>query len=123
MTLVELMITVVILGIIAAVAVPAYQQYLQNARRADARLALLQASNELEKFYSNNLNYPASFAAIGVASVSPDGYYDLSYATVATGYTLTADARSDQPQSKDSHCAQFTLDSGGREGGTHDDCW
>lgn len=123
LTLIELMITVVILGVIAAVAVPAYTQYMQNARRADARLSLLQISNEMEKFYSNNLQYPSSFGQIGMVSVSPDGFYDLSLTTNATGFTLTADARSGEAQANDTYCASFTLDSSGEEGGTHDDCW
>ncbi len=125
LTLIELMITVVILGIIAAVAVPSYNQYLQNARRSDARLALLRISNEMEKFYSNNLRYPDSLGQLGVSSVSPDGYYDLSYTSTgnATGYSLTAAAKSDESQAKDTYCATFTLDSSGEEGGTHDDCW
>ncbi len=123
MTLIELMITVVILGVIAAVAVPAYTQYMQNARRADARLALLQISNQMEKFYSNNLSYPSSFNQIGVASVSPDGFYNLSLTTNATGYSLTANAVSGEAQANDTYCATFTLDSSGEEGGTHDDCW
>jgi type IV pilus assembly protein PilE len=59
-TLVELMITVVILGILAAVAYPSYQGYVKQARRADAQSAIMQTANRLEKFFTYCNSYPIS---------------------------------------------------------------
>jgi type IV pilus assembly protein PilE len=61
-TLVELMITVVILGILAAVAYPSYQGYVKQARRADAQSAIMQTANRLEKFFTYCNSYPISAA-------------------------------------------------------------
>lgn len=59
-TLVELMITVVILSILAAIAYPSYQGYVNQARRADAQSAIQQIANRLEKFFTYCNSYPTS---------------------------------------------------------------
>ena len=56
-TLIELMITVAILAIIAAVAIPSYTSYVDRGKRAEARAALLDIAARQERFYSNNRQY------------------------------------------------------------------
>lgn len=53
-TLVELMITVAIIGILSAVALPMYSQYVQNARRAEARAILAENAQYMQRFYTAN---------------------------------------------------------------------
>jgi type IV pilus assembly protein PilE len=127
-TLIELLITVVILGVLTALAVPAFNQNLQSARRADARVALLQISNEMEKFYSNNLEYTSDLSELGFNEtsgefLSPDGYYLLSVATDAGKYLVTAHAKPGSPQASDTDCSWFSLDSIGAEDASGEDCW
>jgi len=73
MTLIELMIVVLIIGILAAVGYPNYTQYVQRGNRAEARSVLLEASQFLERNYTlanrydqdsagNALNLPASLS-------------------------------------------------------------
>jgi len=56
-TLIELMITVVVVAIIAAIAVPSYQQYIERKDLAIARQEALRISAELERFKAKNFSY------------------------------------------------------------------
>ncbi|HLP80595.1 MAG TPA: type IV pilin protein [Nitrosomonas sp.] len=62
-TLIELMITVAIVGIIAAVAVPSYQDYTRQNNRAGAKALLYENAQFMERFYSQNSQYDASVGA------------------------------------------------------------
>lgn len=62
-TLIELMITVAIVGIIAAVAVPSYQDYTRQNNRAGAKAVLYENAQFMERFYSQNSQYDASAGA------------------------------------------------------------
>lgn len=93
-TLIELMIVVVIVGILAGIAYPSYRNYMTQARRSDAEIALLQAASRQEKFYSDCAWYAVSLTGgarscgsattgqlgintAAVAATSPDGHYTL----------------------------------------------
>ncbi|MCD6322567.1 MAG: prepilin-type N-terminal cleavage/methylation domain-containing protein, partial [Clostridiales bacterium] len=56
-TLVELMITVAILAILAAVAIPAYSNYVNRAKQSDAIIGLKAAQMAQEQFFSENNAY------------------------------------------------------------------
>ncbi|TAM46105.1 MAG: prepilin-type N-terminal cleavage/methylation domain-containing protein [Gammaproteobacteria bacterium] len=56
-TLIELMITVAIIGILAAIAYPSYQNYVKQTRRSDAQIALTQAANQQERFFTECNHY------------------------------------------------------------------
>jgi type IV pilus assembly protein PilE len=95
-TLVELMITVAIVGILAAIAFPAYRGYAVKTRRVDAQRCLLVATQQMERYFVANNSYVG--AAVGGAPIvtnCPDtgtAYYTLSFpaAATATAFTLRA---------------------------------
>lgn len=72
-TLIELMITVAIVGIIAAVAVPSYQDYTRQNNRAGAKALLYENAQFLERFYSQNSQYDASVGADARPNTPDDG--------------------------------------------------
>ena len=101
-TLIELLIAVVIVGILTAIAFPAYQNSVRQARRAEAQGALTQLSNAMERVFTQNGTYrPGGVAptlGVGAGAIFPaqaplDGatkYYNLAISTVApTALTAT----------------------------------
>lgn len=101
-TLIELMIALAIIGILAAIAYPAYQNYIREARRADGMDALLVIQNAQERYRANNASY-GTLAQIGYnGTASQEGLYTVSITgPSATGYTATATATSAGGQGND----------------------
>lgn len=135
-TLIELMIAVAVVGILAAIAYPSYQDSVRKARRADAKSALLDAAQRQERFYTENNQYtnvlvkpdPCVGAACGLGyatTKTTDGYYDLAINAPLTGtapnqrrntFTITATPDSTKSQVQDTNCgsssnAHFVLNS------------
>lgn len=109
-TLIELMITVVIVGILAVVAVPSYLDQVRKGRRADAFDAMVLVQQQQERFRSQNTRYAASFEALGLGQTfrSAAGHYGLALTDVTGfGYVLTATAAG--RQASDAQCATFRL--------------
>ena len=71
-TLIEIMIVVAIIGILAAVALPAYTEHIARGKRSDAKTQLLAAQQWMERFYSENFRYDVNVAgtAVNAASVN-----------------------------------------------------
>lgn len=96
-TLIELMITVAIIGIIAAVAYPQYTSYVQRSRLAEATGELSTTRVRLEQFFQDNRKYNSTASACGV--VMPAGeFFDFSCNWGAGGtdqsFLLTATGKS-----------------------------
>lgn len=124
-TLIELMIVVVIIGILAGIGYPSYQRYMTQTRRSDAQIALTRLANDMEKFYSDCSRYPSSLTAtrdcttnFGLQrsnALSPEQYYLLSIALNAssTTYTLVADPNGAGTTGRQSNDGKFRIDSAG----------
>ncbi|HGM0239664.1 TPA: pilin [Neisseria gonorrhoeae] len=69
-TLIELMIVIAIVGILAAVALPAYQDYTARAQVSEAILLAEGQKSAVTEYYLNNGKWPADNGAAGVASAS-----------------------------------------------------
>lgn len=94
-TLIELMITVAIVGILAAVALPSYSDYLRRGEVPEAFTLLSNYRVQMEQYYQDNRNYGSgSTCAGGAIAANPSGSKFFTY-TCALGatdqaYTLTA---------------------------------
>jgi len=91
-TLIELMITVAIIGILARVAVPAYLDYVKRGKLAEAFNQLSSCSMTMGQYYQDNRTYVGADTSTTLAScltASTNFKYALSNLS-ATGYTMTA---------------------------------
>lgn len=126
-TLVEVLITIAVVAVLIVIAVPAYTTYITKSRRSDGQSALLDMSNRMERYFTENNTYVgATPTALGVGTTSPSGHYTLSVPTAtATTYTLQATPIGAQLQS-DTQCGTLSYDYLGTKGssaGTVANCW
>jgi type IV pilus assembly protein PilE len=124
-TLMELMIVVVIVGILTAIAFPNYREFVARAKRTEAKALLLEIAANQERFYLN-ANRFGSVVELGYASPlkTDSGSYtvtipanDASNFTATAAYNLTG--------SELGRCSSFTIDGRGNKTSTGSigNCW
>ncbi len=137
-TLIEVMIVVAIVGILSAIALPSYNEYIRRGHRAEARAGLLQAAQWLERAATATGTYPKSgstpYYALPAALTWEDDAskrYTIGFngAPTEAAYTLIATRKTPGPQATDK-CGDFTLtNSGVRSAVNYDsstsavECW
>lgn len=90
-TLIELMIVVIIVAILAAIAIPSYQEYIRKSEATRVNQAMMDLAQELERHKARNFNY-AGFAQAATAQSVKDSSYTITIVdgTVANNPALTA---------------------------------
>ena len=93
-TLIELLIVIVIVGILASIGIPAYQESVKNSKRADAQGMLMNGANAMERYFTSNNNYTSAAAGSnGIPNKSPatgTANYNIAVLPTPTTYVLTA---------------------------------
>lgn len=122
-TLIEVMVTLVIVAITASYAIASYRRHLVRSYRLEAVQGLLAAAAEQEKFhlakgrYSDRLDAAAGDVPAGlpIASITPHRRYGMSieFADAAV-FRIVAMALANGGQVEDEHCRQFSIDESGR---------
>lgn len=133
-TLIELLIVVAIMGVLASIALPAYQNSVLRSARADAKTELLQVASDQERYFSNFNTYVDDATPLNTPVVAgrdrttQNGFYTISVAACGAGaitncFLATATAQGDQTADS---CATLTISSTGARGATGDtvdECW
>lgn len=114
-TLIELMVTVAIVGILGAIAYPSFVEYIRKSRRAEGISALSQIQQAQERWRGQSPTYAANEVlstawpgGLGITTPTASGDYTLAIsANSATGYTATATAAG--RQSADGKCTSLSV--------------
>lgn len=125
-TLIEMLITVSIIAIIAAVAIPSYQEQIRKTRRAEGRQELMRLATAQERYYTNCNRYAmvldgdqtmCAGLGRGLATLTSEhGYYVVTLGGDGSNYTLTATPQNDQ--ANDTKCGTLSLNDAGTKGAT-----
>lgn len=126
-TLIELMITVAIVGILAAVAYPSYQDHVRKSRRAEAKSLLMNMAGRQQQFMLDTRAYAIDVGELGVAvPTSVSSFYTVTVtstnsATTLSSFTVTATPISSQAVDT---CGILTVNQAGtRTPATPSNCW
>lgn len=127
-TLIEVMITMAIIGVLASIALPSYTRYMARAHRAEARIQLLQVAQFMQRFYAANDSYSEDRSATAVINAIPDSlkqspgdasssaaFYNLSIPTntlSSMSFSLRMEPKVGNKMAND-ECGTFAIDSTG----------
>ncbi|HET7561416.1 MAG TPA: type IV pilin protein [Rhodanobacteraceae bacterium] len=124
-TLIEMVIVVLIIAILAAIAIPSYNNYITKTRRNAASGCLSQYANYMERYYTTNLRYDQDTSgtklttppALGCSAAAETGdYYQYAFAAsqpTQSTYTILAKPQGTQA-SRDTQCATLGIDQTGQ---------
>ena len=139
-TLIELLIVIVIIGVIAAFGYPSYMNYVVDTKRTAAASILLQVADRQQQFFMDNKQYTNDMTNLGFANnplvIGDDGRvmanaadtaaaYSVALSNVAaTTYTITATPLHAQA-TRDTDCGSLTMNQAHAKGqsGAATDCW
>ena len=122
-TLVELLITVAIVGILAGVAYPSYTDFVTRSNRSEGQRELLRYANLQEQVFVDSRAYASDMKGLGGSTVTiktdSENYIISVSAQTTTTFTLTAAAQS--PQTSDTGCTSLTVNELGTK--SPSTCW
>lgn len=113
-TLIELLIIIAIIGILAGIAYPTYQDSVRKTHREEGKRTLLEAAQHMETYYAMNLNYTGAISGGAITSFIPSSAFSDDYTLTPTSPTastflLKATPKPAGMQASDS-CGELKID-------------
>ena len=127
LTLIELMIVILVLGVLVSLAYPNYRQFATRATRTEAKAALLQIAANQERWYLNNNAYTTDLRNLGFDVAdnyeTDTGSYEISVVAADTNnFTATATYLKDNDEKN--RCGTFSIDArNAKTSAPYNDCW
>lgn len=124
-TLIELMVVIAIIGIVSAVALPAYNQHVLKSNRSNAQAILLETAQFMERYYTANNSYVNAAVPTAVVPKGATGSaikYNVSFSVTPTASAYTVQAVPANGQTSDS-CGTLTVSQTGAQTPTTAGCW
>jgi type IV pilus assembly protein PilE len=127
-TLIELMVTVLIVGILASISYSSYSNQVTRSRRAEARALVQDVLQHEERFFTTNNTYTTTLTDMGYTAAlnTKSNSHSISLAAGATGTIASSIAATATALITDAACTSMTLSSANIESGTGSapaDCW
>jgi type IV pilus assembly protein PilE len=121
-TLIEVMITVAIVAILAAIAYPSYQSHVVKTRRKAAEACLVELAQWMERYYTTKMTYLDASLPSTQCRTELQDHYDFAFSGTpdATSYTIQVTAKGHQ-LAKDASCSSLELTHRGEK--TPAECW
>jgi type IV pilus assembly protein PilE len=126
-TLIELMVTVAVVAILAAIAYPSFLDQVRKSRRSAGKAVLLQTVQNIERFYTLSNSYASAVTSVVGASgvLSENGYYLVTSASATSStYSLSATPQGGQASDR---CQTLTIDQLAQKGTSSglpvSECW
>jgi len=117
-TLIELMITVAVVGILAAVAYPSYTNFVLSSNRSEGQRELLRLANLQEETFIDRRSYTTDMIALGMATdphVTEFGNYSIDAIIANGGATFILTATAQGAQANDAGCTVLTVNEAGQK--------